>query len=65
MAYYVNGVKCDTPEEALALRRALPQQQVQAPAVQQPSGRDAYSIPGHPAGCDCSRCENYRIPWHY
>lgn len=64
MAYYVNGVRCDTPEEALALRRAQPQQQPQ-PESQQPMGRDAYHVEGHPAGCDCNRCENYRLPWHY
>jgi hypothetical protein len=63
MAYYVNGVKCDTPQEALALRRATQERPAAAhepPALPDPRP----GIPGHDSRCTCDRCESYRIPWH-
>lgn len=63
MPYYVDGIRCDTAEEARRLRDS--RRETSAPQTFDPVGRDALSIPGHPSGCSCDRCDNYRIPLHY
>jgi len=68
MAYYFNGVKCDTLAELTALQKQAAAAKPTPSTVPYRTGRysdgyDGYRVRGHLSGCDCDKCED-RISSH-
>ena len=68
MAYYFNGVKCDTLAELTALQKQTAAAKPTPSTVPYRTGRysdryDGYRVRGHLSGCDCDKCED-RISSH-
>ena len=56
MAYYFDGVKCDTLKELNALRQS--RSQPMTTAYSSKSALPEQRVHGHVSTCDCNRCED-------